>query len=88
MTDRDFLDNQNGQIINLSAWISVKDRLPETNDLVLVLANGKPRKNITLVSAYELAEYCPEGWILEMWPDWIDAKVTHWMPLPSMPKDD
>ena len=68
-------------------WISVKDRLPEIDQIVLVVASGKPQKNITLENAIELAEYDPEGWILEMWPEWMEAKVTHWMPLPEPPEE-
>lgn len=71
----------------MSEWVSVKDRLPETDDMVLVLASGKPRENITLVDAFELAEYDPEGWSLETYPEWMDAKVTHWMPLPEPPEE-
>ena len=74
----------------MSEWISVKDRLPETeDDFVLVIVSGEPRKNIKLQSAYELATYNTEdGWILEKWPDWMCAKITHWMPLPEPPKED
>ena len=70
-------------------WISVKERLPESDNLVLVSADGKPIENVTLVGAYELAVYDPEEkeWILEMWPEWGDVKVTHWMPLPEPPKE-
>lgn len=71
----------------MSEWISVKDRLPNENECVLVIVSGKPSENITLDGAYELAEYDPvEGWILEMWPEWGSAVVTHWMPLPQPPK--
>ncbi len=66
-------------------WVSVDERLPEADDVVLVIVNGKPTKNITLKGAYELAEYDSEGWILEMWPEWMDAKVSHWMQLPEPP---
>ena len=72
-------------------WISVEDRLPEDGELVLVLASGKPCENITLVDAYEMAEYSRDnnrGWILETYPMWEDAKVTHWMPLPEPPAED
>ena len=65
--------------------------LPEDGELVVVLASGKPCENITLVDAYEMAEYSRDdncSWILEMWPMWEDAKVTHWMPLPEPPAED
>lgn len=68
-------------------WIPVTEQLPETDTCVLVRVNGNPHKYITLKGAYELAEYDPEGWILEMWPEWMDAEVTHWMPLPKPPKE-
>lgn len=67
-------------------WISVNDRLPEPDDLVLVIVSGKPNNNITLYEACELAEYDADGWILEMYPEWMDAVVTHWMPLPEPPR--
>lgn len=70
-------------------WISVKDRLPRDNTFALVCVSGKPKKNISLENAYELAEFdMDEGWILEMWPEWEGPKVTHWMPLPEPPKED
>ncbi len=71
----------------MSKWIRVKDRLPERDGYVLVIASGNPRKNIMLKNAFELAEYSAVGWLLEMWPDWMGAKVTHWMPLPKPPTE-
>ena len=69
-------------------WISVKDRLPKTDEYVLVTVSGHPHKNITLVRAYELAEFnVDEGWILEMYPEWENPTITHWMPLPSPPEE-
>ena len=71
----------------MSGWISVKDRLPDNDDFVLVIVSGKAG-NITLDNAIELAQFSmDEGWILEMWPEWEDPKVTHWMPLPEPPKE-
>ena len=70
--------------VTVQEWISVDDRLPDQSGEVLVIVSGNPQKNITLNCAYELAEYDPyDGWIIEMWPEWEDAVVTHWMPLPS-----
>lgn len=72
----------------LSRWIPVAERLPETaDDAVLVCASGKPTKCVTLQESLELACYSPNcGWILESWPDWENANVTHWMPLPPAPE--
>lgn len=75
--------------VTVQEWISVNDRLPDGFGEVLVIVSGKPQKNITLDAAYELAEYDHgEGWIIEMWPEWEDAVVTHWMPLPQPPKGE
>ena len=67
-------------------WISVKDRLPRDGEDVIVVASGKCG-NITLVDAIEFAEFSmSEGWILEMWPEWENPKITYWMPSPEPPK--
>lgn len=72
----------------MSEWISVKDRLPDNDDFVLAIVSGKTG-SIKLDNAYELAQFSmDEGWILEMWPEWEDPKVSHWMPLPEPPKED
>lgn len=70
-------------------WVSTADRLPSNTDgKVLVIVSGKPRKNITLIDAYEFAEYVDgEGWILEAYPLYTDAKVTYWTHLPKPPKE-
>lgn len=65
-------------------WIPVTERLPESDGDVLTIVNGKV-DNVTLIDAYELGSFSKsEGWILEMWPEWEDPKVTHWMPLPGV----
>ncbi|MEM5769979.1 MAG: DUF551 domain-containing protein, partial [Bacillota bacterium] len=69
-------------------WIPVGEGLPEDDDgEVLVIASGKPHENITLDGAYMLATCSrPEGWILDEYPEWECANVTHWRPLPEPPK--
>lgn len=67
-------------------WIPVEERLPDYDDLVLVIASGKPKGNITLDEAVELATLYSDGWCLETWPEWTGAKVSHWMPLPEPPE--
>ena len=73
--------------VTVQEWISVEDRLPDNDDIVMVIASGKVG-NITLVNAFKLATYSiDEGWILEMWPEWEEPKVTYWMPLPQPPEE-
>lgn len=68
-------------------WIPVTERLPETEDFVLAVVNGKPTENVTLVDSIEIALFMrDEGWCLDMYPEWEDPKVTHWMPLPPAPE--
>lgn len=70
-------------------WISVEERLPEVSDLVLVIANGKPRANVELHNAVLIASYWgDEGWIADGFDGWDKINVTHWMPLPEAPKEE
>ena len=68
-------------------WIPVEERLPDEYDgLVLVQVSGKPRKNITLNNALQLACYISEageGWIVEEYPEWENPNVIAWRPLPE-----
>lgn len=84
----DLIEAQAAEIEKLEAqvprWIPVEERLPESDGDVLLIVNGKV-DNVTLIDAYELGSFSKsEGWILEMWPEWQDPKVTHWMPLPGV----
>lgn len=67
-------------------WIPVAERLPSGDNQVLVVVSGKPKENITLAGAVELATLYSDGWCLETWPVWTGAEVTHWMPIPSGPE--
>ena len=61
---------------------------PRERGEVLVIARGKPKPNIQLLDAYELAEYAPgEGWIFEAYPEWENGEVRWWMPLPEPPEE-
>ena len=74
---------------NEMRWVSVEDKLPESSSHdVLAIVSGKVN-NITLIDAIEIGGFdMDEGWILEMWPDWENPTVTHWMPLPTPPKEE
>ena len=70
-------------------WISVEERLPEVSDVVLVIANGKPRPNVTLLNAILIASFWEdEGWIADGFEGWDGLRVTHWMELPEPPKEE
>lgn len=70
-----------------NTWILCSERLPESDLEVLVIVSGKV-ENITLVDSVEIGNFDrDEGWILEMWPEWEDPNVTHWQPLPELPKE-
>jgi hypothetical protein len=56
-------------------WISVKDRLPEYGQLVIVYSGG-------VLSPHVFAQHF---W-REDFNDW--AHITHWMPLPQPPKGE
>lgn len=73
---------------SIPKWISVDERLPEVSDVVLVIANGKPREHITLHNALLIASYWgEEGWIADGFESWDKLVVTHWMELPEAPKE-
>jgi hypothetical protein len=58
-------------------WISVKDRLPETNELCIVYTEWR---------AIVPALYGNESWIFDEGQGWLEralSYVTHWMALPS-----
>ncbi len=72
-------------------WISVKDRLPELRQEVLVWYNNgyevaylqkfePPKLQYPQFNNVEMFEWC--------FGDFEDFDVTHWMPLPEPPKEE
>lgn len=79
---------KNAPTVEMNQWTDADKQLPNTDELVLVIVNGKPHKNIELIDAYEFATYSSaEGWIVEAYPLWEKAHVSYWMPLPEPPKE-
>lgn len=69
-------------------WRRVADELPQIGESVLVIASGKPMPNIEWVNVPTIAEYWDAlGWEISEYLEWGNAQVTHWMPLPELPKD-
>ncbi len=76
------------EVLRDASWISVADRLPDDDVMVLCIVSGRPQTNITLDEAMEIASHSrTEGWIVETWPEWDDPTVTYWMPLPEPPEE-
>lgn len=67
-----------GEVVPKSEWISVDDRLPEEDTIVLVWCGE--------VSVYNYLRY---DWWYTGYCDITteDGGITHWMPLPEPPKD-
>ena len=81
-----------------NGWISVKDRLPNIDEEVLVLARGmgilKGQSRCAVAYIVDRVYYtavpakteprwrCPIQFFL------TDFQITHWMPLPEPPKED
>lgn len=76
-------------------WVSVKDRLPEVDNPVIVYARGKNDSIYKIVIAsmtnknvfdtrLETEPYWREPW------QFFDTmyEITHWMPLPEPPKEE
>lgn len=68
-----------------STWTQASLYVPDSDDLVLVLATGEAPNNQVLIEAHELARLRPEGWELERFPGWFGAKVSFWRELPEPP---
>ena len=67
-----------------SAWVSVRDRLPEKGEYVLVYANAK-----YINSKKVCIDRLEDGEKTAVWMythGWFE--VTHWMPLPEPPKEE
>jgi hypothetical protein len=62
----------------MTEWISVEERLPEHDGrYAIVYKQGMVRRPF-------IGDYlCVEN----RWMSMLDAEVTHWMPLPELPKE-
>ena len=66
-----------------SPWISVKDDLPYNHE-ELLLDNGLATKKVFVLINATIPHYIPMT-KFSKW-DWLLADVTHWMPMPELPK--
>ena len=63
--------------VTVHEWISVKDKLPEDDEVVIICTD----KNFVYAG-----ELIGDTWFLDN--DSWTATVTHWMPLPNPPKGE
>ena len=69
--------------VTVQEWISVKDRLPEAGGYVVCIAKRNPfSRFMPMVARIE-----KNGWVNPITEQYI-SEVTHWMPLPELPKGD
>ena len=68
-----------------SPWISVEDRLPEPEKDVIII---NKRKNTDIDHLTDDGEGNYYWWKSDdtIWCE--DDKITHWMPIPELPKED
>jgi hypothetical protein len=87
VTDPGYILSKSGFLAGYQAaqqWISVKERLPEIGEWVLI--NGpEVCQRIEPPSASWKAEY---AWNTDHESFYYPKDITHWMPLPAAPKEE
>lgn len=76
------------ELHDLKTWILCSERLPENDEIVLVQVSGRPRKNIVLEYALQLAAYESGEWSIDEYPEWDTPDVICWRPLPEPYRPD
>ena len=69
--------------VTVQEWISVEDELPEVGGYVVCIAKRNPFSGfMPMVARIE-----KNGWVNPMTEQYI-SEVTHWMPMPELPKGE
>lgn len=68
-------------------WISVKDKMPEFNQKVIVVYNDVDPTGVP-IRRLVIAELAVDGYWMEGCTWHPDTSITHWQPLPEPPKGE
>ena len=69
--------------VTVQEWISVKDMMPDAGRYVVCIAKRNPfSRFMPMVARIE-----KNGWVNPITEQYI-SEVTHWMPLPELPKGE
>ena len=69
--------------VTVQEWISVDDRLPEVGGYVVCIAKRNPFSRFMPM----IARIEKNGWVNPMTEQYI-SEVTHWIPMPNLPKGE
>ena len=82
-TSEEIADHLISNGVTVQEWISVKDRLPKAGGYVACIAKRNPfSRFMPMVARIE-----KNGWVNPITEQYI-SEVTHWMPLPELPKGE
>ena len=82
-TSEEIADHLISNGVTVQEWISVDDRLPEVGGYVVCIAKRNPfSRFMPMVARIE-----KNGWVNPITEQYI-SEVTHWLPLPELPKGE
>ena len=81
-TSEEIAENLISNGVTVQEWISVKDRLPEDGEYVVCIAKRNPFSMFMPM----VARIKKNGWVNPITEQYI-SEITHWMPLPELPKE-
>lgn len=94
---KNFADHLVANGVTVQEWISVDDRLPSDEQDVLVIAHGWGGR-LVYVGSHKRIEAQKSWltgitnksseWLLWGWSYLKEPMVTHWMPMPELPKGE
>ena len=82
-TSEEIADHLISNGVTVQEWVSVKDRLPEAGEYVVCIAKRNPFSMFMPM----VARIKKNGWVNPITEQYI-SEVTHWMPLPELPKGE